>query len=266
MDAWECWYLNGKLITLWLVLLGLAGCSQFNQVQAPPLKEPTPETRFIPTKMATFTPEPSSTATATPTATATDRPSATPSPTSSATPTLTPTPAGPLFQVNMQANCRYGPGTAYLYSYGLYNGDSAPIDGRNYSGSWLWIKPPEIDRHCWVSATVGDILGDVSQVNIVQSRLPHSSLYGPPDWVEADRLGDRVAVEWESVWMTEDDYRGYMIEALLCQNGALIPVAVHTDSTSYEFIDEKGCSEASSGKLYTVEKHGYTDPVPIPWP
>jgi len=36
--------------------------------------------------------------------------------------------------------------------------------------------------------------------------------------------------------------------------------------TTYTFTDEAGCAEASSGLLYTVEKHGYTDPVPIPWP
>ena len=35
---------------------------------------------------------------------------------------------------------------------------------------------------------------------------------------------------------------------------------------SYTFTDEKGCEGDPKGKLYAVEKHGYTDPVTIPWP
>ncbi len=166
----------------------------------------------------------------------------------------------------MQANCRYGPGKAYLYSHGLYEGDHAEVHGRNYSASWLWIKADNLERHCWVSATVVEVVGDVRRLPIVQSRLPHSTLYGPPENVQAVRQGDRVIVSWEAVWMSQDDYRGYLIEATICQGGNLVPLAVHTDNTWYEFLDEPGCSGASEGKLYAVEKHGYTDPVPIPWP
>jgi hypothetical protein len=66
--------------------------------------------------------------------------------------------------------------------------------------------------------------------------------------------------------MTDDDNRGYLIEANICQNGVLIFVAVQTYDNYYEFVDEAGCGGLSSGKLYTVEKHGYTDPEDIPWP
>jgi hypothetical protein len=38
------------------------------------------------------------------------------------------------------------------------------------------------------------------------------------------------------------------------------------DGTSYTFDDEDDCSNDSNGRLYAVEKHGYTDPVTIPWP
>jgi hypothetical protein len=57
-----------------------------------------------------------------------------------------------------------------------------------------------------------------------------------------------------------------MIEANVCQNGNLVWMAVATMDTFYTFADETICAEASNGLLYTVEKHGYTDPVPIPWP
>ena len=38
------------------------------------------------------------------------------------------------------------------------------------------------------------------------------------------------------------------------------------DSTSYTVKDGGGCAQPSSGKLYTVEKHGFSEPAIIPWP
>jgi hypothetical protein len=166
----------------------------------------------------------------------------------------------------MQANCRYGPATAYLYAHGLYEGDHGEVHGRSYSGTWLWIKPDNLDWHCWVAASVVEVQGDIHTVVVHRSSLPYSSLYGPPGKVRASRDGERVVVSWEAVWMTDDDYRGYLIEATICQNGDLVPVAVHTDRTSYDFSDELYCSGESGGRLYSVEKHGYSDPVAIPWP
>ncbi|HSB66671.1 MAG TPA: hypothetical protein VLD65_08825, partial [Anaerolineales bacterium] len=63
-----------------------------------------------------------------------------------------------------------------------------------------------------------------------------------------------------------DDDRGYMIEANICQGGNLVWTAVATMDTTYTFTDETTCNDPSNGLLYTVEKHGYTDPLPIPWP
>ena len=166
----------------------------------------------------------------------------------------------------MQANCRYGPGTAYLYTHGLYDGDTGEVHGRNYAGTWLWIKPWNLDRNCWAAVSVLDFDGDIMGVNVVQTILPKSTLYGPPEEVLAVRDGDSVTIAWSPVWMTEDDYRGYLIEANVCQNGFMTPIAIHIDGVQVVVHDEEGCSGESKGLLYTVEKHGYTDPVDIPWP
>lgn len=166
----------------------------------------------------------------------------------------------------MRAFCRYGPGKAYLYSHELNDGDRADVHGRNYSSTWLWLQPENLERHCWAAASVLTISGDTATVNIVTSRLPYSTLYGPPQQVAAERDGSQVTVTWERVWMTQDDDRGYLIEATVCQNGALIFTPVQTNDNYYEFLDEGGCSGQSGGRLYTVEKHGYSDPVDIPWP
>jgi len=165
-----------------------------------------------------------------------------------------------------QANCRYGPGTAYLFASGLFPGDKVEIWGRNSSGTWLWVQPDSIKYQCWVAASILDITGDVFSVWVKSVNLPHSTLYGPVQRVVAKRSGNEVSITWEPVWMTLDDDRGYLIEANLCQNGILIWQAVQTNTASYTFIDEFGCITPSSALLYVVEKHGYTDPVQVPWP
>jgi hypothetical protein len=38
------------------------------------------------------------------------------------------------------------------------------------------------------------------------------------------------------------------------------------DGTVVILLDEPGCSEPSHGRVFAVEKHGYTDPVTIIWP
>lgn len=252
-----------KKLSLFAGLFGLnlllAGC------QAAPAELLTPTAipaqtvlpRASPTTRSTVTPAPTSTATILPTPTETVSP----------TVTLTPTLGVPQAVALMQAFCRYGPGKAYLYSHGLYEGDTGLVDGRNYSGSWLWIQPENLDRHCWVSASVVEIQGDVKLAPVVQTSLPRANnLYGPPQNLRAERDGNQVRVSWQRVKMTVDDDRGYLIEATLCQGGHLVTVAVHTDNTYYEFTDERGCAGSSNGQIYTVEKHGYVNPVLIPWP
>jgi hypothetical protein len=166
----------------------------------------------------------------------------------------------------MQAYCRYGPGTAYLPAGDLYTGDHGLVWNRNHSGTWLWVRFDKLHYACWVAASVLEVDGDVFSVVTYFRPLPKSTFYGPPGQVRAERVGDQVVVSWKRVWMTEDDDRGYLLEANICQNGAFIAIAVHTDETSYTFSDHQDCDGTSSGRLYTVDKHGYSDPVTIPWP
>jgi uncharacterized protein (DUF427 family) len=238
---------------------GFSGSIPFLATATPPPSATATDTATT-TVTATSTPTPTMTLTATPTITWT------PTITDTPTITLTPTYAFPEATAKMQAHCRYGPGTAYLHAGDLYPGDKMVVHNRNYDGSWLWVLPEKQAWHCWVSSSVVDVVGNVSILTVYFHPLPHSTLYGPPKNVRAERKGGKVTVTWDEVWMTEDDNRGYLIEATLCQNGYQYDTAVHTDTTSYTFTDETNCKSKSHGKLYTVEKHGYTDPVKIPWP
>ena len=112
--------------------------------------------------------------------------------------------------------------------------------------------------------------GDINTIKYTDVFLPGPSvLYNPPQNVNAERDGKIVTISWDVVPMTDDDDRGYFLDMFVCQGGAYLwyPVALdNRDKTSYSIKDEAGCPAASGGKLYAVEKHGYTKPVDINWP
>jgi hypothetical protein len=207
----------------------------------------------------------------TPTETLTPTPTFTP--TITLTPSITPTPtyAFPSVTVNKQAHCRYGPSVAYLHAADLYAGDVGTVRGRFVYSNWLYVKFDKLDYFCWVAPSVVDVVGDVSQIAYKELNLQSigSNMYGPPKGVKAVRIGNEVLISWNQVRMTNDDDRGYLLELFVCQGGNYL---WWTDSypdqftTSYEVRDEAGCSVPSSGLLYTVEKHGFSEPVTIPWP
>ena len=220
---------------------------------------PLPTLTFTPTLTPTFT------ETLTPTITLT--PSITPSPTITPTATF----AFPTVTANKQAHCRYGPSVAYLHAADLYAGDTGTVRGRYTYSNWLYVRFDKLNYACWVAPSVVDVVGDITRVNYTQLNLQSigSNQYGPPNNVTAVRDGDQVTISWEQMEMTEDKDRGYLLELFVCQNGAYL---WWTDSypdqfsTSYTVKDEAGCSAPSSGLLYTVEKHGFSEPVTIPWP
>ena len=213
------------------------------------------------------------------TSTATDTP--TPFPTS--TPTITPTYSAPMVRVLMHSSCLYGPGAAYLFKYDLLTGTLMNVLGwqeilsQNKPGVWeptvwLYIQAIGGTNPCWIlSSLVQVVHGNINDTPQTTSRLPYSQLYEPPKAVDAWRNGNEVTVMWSSVWMTEDDYRGYLVEAWVCHAGQLYfaPVSyigVNIAHPGLIFQDEPGCSQPSSGRVYTVEKHGYTQWRLVPWP
>jgi hypothetical protein len=115
------------------------------------------------------------------------------------------------------------------------------------------------------------LVGDISTLKTTAPNLPTIGFnaYGAPPNVTAVRNGDEVTISWDQVHMTADDDRGYFIEAFVCQNGLYLWWTFsYPDqyTTSYTVTDEAGCPEPSRGEIYTVEKHGYSNPKDIPWP
>jgi hypothetical protein len=231
-------------------------------------KTPSPTATFTATYTYTYT------STFTPTDTPTSPPTLTQTITTTPTITSTPTFDFPPVTVNVAlAACLYGPAKAYLWKFDLKKGDTGYVGGRAPVGDWLYVKFDRLSDFCWVSPYVLDVVGDVNTLRVQQVMLPiTNALYAAPKDVRAVRNGDQVTVTWDAIWMTQDDDNGYFMDVWVCQNtyyvwmpiGRLdLPDQYHT---SYTFTDQPGCAQPSGGKLYTVEKHGYTSPVDIPWP
>ena len=195
----------------------------------------------------------------------------TPAPTETPTAEPTPTPGAPTVIVNKQAHCRYGPSAAYLHAADLYPGDKGTVRSRALYSNWLYVQFDKITYSCWVAPSVVDVAGDVSKLEKFEPDLQRigSNMYGPPPNVQASRSGDEVTITWDQVRMTADDDRGYLIEAFVCQDGAYLwwtESFPEQDFTSYTVKDEAGCAATSWGRVYTVEKHGFSLPAEIPWP
>jgi hypothetical protein len=182
--------------------------------------------------------------------------------TPSLTPTLTipPTPEPLVVTVLVHSQCLYGPGSAYFYKYGLLETSWMEVIGRNLDGSWLYVQGVHGWNPCWVKATLVKFnTGDIQDVPIVWAELPYSNLYQPPQAVSANRVGNEVTIFWEPVWMTEDDYRGYLIEAWVCQDGqqVFLPIGYVTSfdqissMIAVKVTDEPGCLVSSNARIYT---------------
>jgi hypothetical protein len=163
--------------------------------------------------------------------------------------------ARPEGTVLLQASCRYGPGAAYLFEWGLYPGDFVRIINRNEDGSWVYIKPITYNNECWVKTKFLETKGNIDSLEEYYSPLPQGYLYRPVHYVVATRKGD--------------DDRGYLIEAWVCLDGKFLfmPTNYFPYTKTFAIIrDEPGCAQESHARIFTVEKHGYMPWISIPWP
>jgi len=268
------------LITALLLILISASCAPRKTPQ--PAVQTASATRTVETPTLT----PSLTYTSTPTHTLIPSSTPTMTPTPTETPTATPTPTYAILrgEVNVEhASCRYGPGAPYLYKYGLVGGSNLEIIGRmdilsqTEAGGWApatWINVRAIggNNPCWVNARLMNIKGEIMSVAPVNPEdvvLPQSPYYGPLTFVTAARNGNEVTISWNGITLRAGDDSEqfpYLIEAWVCQNGQIHFAPLGSYLTTAKITDEPGCSEPSHGRLYAVEKHGYTQWIEITWP
>ncbi len=188
-----------------------------------------------------------------------------PAPTATITPTYT-TLSGRVLQLS---NCRYGPGAPYLYKYGLVEDSNLEVIGRNDLGTWILVRAIGGNNPCWVKAALMELNGEVMSVAPTYTPLPQSPYYGPLTGVSAVRNGNEVTLSWNAMALRPGDdseQYPYLVEAWVCQSGKLAFTPVGSYETIVNITDEPGCSEPSHGRVYGVEKHGYTNWVEFSWP
>ena len=186
--------------------------------------------------------------------------------------------------------CYYGPDEDYLYKVRENNGIWMRALGRNEDGTWIIIDAGHAITNlaCWMrTSNVKFLKGSLVDLPVTWIDLTSSynyltglPLYAPPKVFTTSREGNEVTITWQPIWMTEDDYRGYMIETWVCQGGKLVfqPIGFVTSYYDNEVVlqnkgvysvkvtDESGCTQPSRARLYSVEKHGYTNYRMVPWP
>lgn len=243
-----------------MLLLFLTACS-------PAMLAPTPTaTSLPPTVTSTATPLPVPTATATATLA--------PTPANTPTPTITSVPTYIILRgvVTEHVSCFYGPSKAYLYKYGLLVGNRLDIIGYNADTGYIEVQAIGGNNPCWMNLKWMDVQGDINMVQPVDPmtiKLPESPYYGPLNRVKAVRSGDEVTITWDVLEISpgkDSLQEPYLVEAWVCQSGKItfVPMGVYVPEATV--VDEPGCSDPSFGRVYGVEKHGYTRAREIQWP
>jgi len=206
----------------------------------------------------------------------TDTPSPTNTPTPLPTETMTIIPVVDRLNAFVTADllsCRYGPGSEYLFLYGLRKGANIVIIGQTGGNNWVWV---EGENPCWVHVKYIEIEGDFKQLPVVypdRAPLPRSPYYSPTTILSAtrDNKTNIVTISWLDIPLRagdeeDDSMLHYIVEVWHCEAGQIIFDPLATNDTTISFVDEAGCAVPSHGNVYVQEKHGFAGPTEIPWP
>jgi len=265
-----------KLIAgLGAILVGstaiLSACSRIQDAPAPGVRTFTPDPKRPSATASRTLPPATLTLTASPSATATRTGTATPSPTSTASPQ--PTYLILRGEVNAeQVSCFYGPSRAYLFKYLLIGGSVLEIIGILPDTQYIQVRAIGGTNPCWMNLEWMDVRGDVEMLQQIYPKdilLPASPYYGPLTTVSAVREGSQVTISWDPLFLRAGDdslQEPYLVETWICQDGHLTFIPIGAYVTLANVTDEPGCTEQSHGRVYGVEKHGYTRYVVVPWP
>jgi hypothetical protein len=168
-------------------------------------------------------------------------------------------------------SCRYGPGSEYLFLYGLRKGANIKLIGQTGGNNWVWVDGK---NKCWINAKFVEIAGDPKTLPIVypdSAPLPRSPYYPPTTVTKVTREGNTITVWWLEVPVKPGDYEDenmftYIVEVWRCEAGQVIFDPLAVNEAKITFVDEPGCAVSSHGRIFVQEKHGFAGPAEIPWP
>jgi hypothetical protein len=229
----------------------------------------TPTSSLVPSHTPTITKTPEPTVTLPPTQTDTFTPTITPTASTTPEPTYTVI-RGVINQEHV--NCYYGPSKAYLYKYGLLKGNRLDIIGYLPDTSYIEVQAIGGDNPCWMNLEFMDIQGDINTVKPVDPltiKIPWSPYYPGLAFAKAERSGNEITITWSPLKLRAGDdseQESYLLETWVCRNGKLTFVPIGAYQNQVKVMDEPGCNEPSHGRVYGVEKHGYTKYLMFDWP
>lgn len=171
-------------------------------------------------------------------------------------------------------SCRYGPGSEYLYLYGLKKGANIQLIGRTDGNNWVMVKGKNL---CWVNVKFIEIKGDSQTLQVKYPdgyKLPVSPYYSATTVLSAVRdpnNKNKVTVKWTDITLRAGDEEDenmfiYIVEVWRCEGGKMIFDPLASNYPEVMFVDEAGCSVPSHGRVFFQEKHGFAGPAEIPWP
>jgi uncharacterized protein YraI len=171
-------------------------------------------------------------------------------------------------------SCRYGPGSEYLYLYGLKKGANIQLIGRTDGNNWVMVKGKNL---CWVNAKFIEIKGNPQTLQVKYPdgyKLPVSPYYSAATVLSAVRdpnNKNKVTVKWTDITLRAGDEEDenmfiYIVEVWRCEGGKMIFDPLASNYPEVTFVDEAGCSVPSHGRVFFQEKHGFAGPAEIPWP
>jgi hypothetical protein len=202
-----------------------------------------------------------------------------PSPTETFTPVPTQTPTQIAYVDVLKATvisdklvCRYGPGANYLYLFAFVKGANIKLIGKADGNAWALVENEP--QRCWVNSEFVETQGDTNTLHPMYPdgyKIPVSPYYGSTTVLTAERKGEEITVTWVEVLVSPGKYEDenmfpYIVEVWRCENGEIIFDTLGSRVPFISFEDEAGCVEASRGRVYIQEKHGYAGPAEIPWP
>jgi hypothetical protein len=163
--------------------------------------------------------------------------SATMEQTGTATTTVTLGPAMAIGEVNCK--CRFGPAMEYEVVSYLYEGQSAPIDGRNEDWTWWWIQKQDGVGHCWVYDGLVTVMGDTSNVQLILA---------PPTSTPEDTTSPTVSINYSPTGYRRPDSEDVITFTAQAQDNGQIDYIEIWARTSSENIASKiaTCQDTTS--------------------
>lgn len=79
---------------------------------------------------------------------------------------FTSTPSSAFVRVHTDANCRFGPDTAYSIITSFKKGTELPTEGRNSNNTWWWVLISG-GEHCWISASLVEAFGPAASLPVI---------------------------------------------------------------------------------------------------